>query len=370
MQLVWSAQMLMVQSLNPQQRDTTKIRQWISKFVSALKDGNYSKVMHTSVQAKNVFQGGKGTPEPSYGAHIGLLNIAMLVSVVDELNLWESGERQVVIDWGNKLYPRALRSRTNKQLKIQWIDNRALAAATHVAWGLVSGSQEILDFGIELYDASIAIIKGDGEFNYILNIAQQAWRVDEAFKEDDKSVGYLVLAAHFAKKANIDLYSKANKKGKTIHDAVAWILKAHFNPEETNQKRLLLKQKRIGAGLEPRHWAWTVVYGVDFGDTPLGIELTAKSDEYWYEGGYWHHGSMGPLSCLFDRRNLGADRYVKKYSSGKDLGNAPGKILDFSVSTSEICAKAVAEWASTPGQWAEVAESRGLSAESCKLFLK
>jgi len=44
--------------------------------------------------------------------------------------------------------------------------------------------------------------------------------------------------------------------------------------------------------------------------------------------------------------------------------------MDFSVSTTEVCSRAMVEWNSTPGQWAEVAESRGLSAESCKLFLK
>jgi len=370
MQMVWSAQALMVQSLDPQQRDEDQIKQWISKFVAALEKGNYSKISYTQPKAEYVFEGGKGSPDPTYGINIGLLNVAMLVSVIDGLDLWEAGQREVVVEWGNKAYPLGLRNSRNMSLKNQWIDNRTLGAVAHVAWGLVSGSKEILDSGIKLYESGIGIIKADGEFNYILKIAQRAWRVDQAFREDDKSVGLLVLAAHFAKQAGIDLYSKTNKKGQTIHDAVSWILRAHFTPEQTNQKRKLLKQKRIGSGLAPRHWAWTVVYVKDFGDTPVGKQLLEKSDQYFPRGGYWHHESMGPISCLFDRRDLGEDRYLKKYESQKDLGKAPEKILDFSVSTTEICAKAMVEWNSEPGQWAEVAESRGLSAESCKLFLK
>ena len=46
------------------------------------------------------------------------------------------------------------------------------------------------------------------------------------------------------------------------------------------------------------------------------------------------------------------------------------KLLDFSVSTSEICKQAAIEWRTARGEWAKAAESRGLSAESCKLFLK
>ena len=48
----------------------------------------------------------------------------------------------------------------------------------------------------------------------------------------------------------------------------------------------------------------------------------------------------------------------------------PQSGFDNSVSTSEICELALDEWKTTPGEWAKAAESRGLSAESCKLFLK
>lgn len=44
--------------------------------------------------------------------------------------------------------------------------------------------------------------------------------------------------------------------------------------------------------------------------------------------------------------------------------------VDFSVSTKEVCELAIEEWDSTPGAWSRHAEARGLTQESCRLFLK
>ena len=44
--------------------------------------------------------------------------------------------------------------------------------------------------------------------------------------------------------------------------------------------------------------------------------------------------------------------------------------IDFSVSTKEVCELAIEEWDSNPGPWSRHAEARGLTQESCRLFLK
>ncbi len=48
----------------------------------------------------------------------------------------------------------------------------------------------------------------------------------------------------------------------------------------------------------------------------------------------------------------------------------PPVTVDFSVSTKEVCELAIEEWNSIPGSWSNHAEARGLSPESCRLFLK
>jgi len=59
-----------------------------------------------------------------------------------------------------------------------------------------------------------------------------------------------------------------------------------------------------------------------------------------------------------------------RQASAPEVPQVPQSGFDNSVSTSEICELALDEWDTTPGEWAKAAESRGLSAESCKLFLK
>ena len=69
------------------------------------------------------------------------------------------------------------------------------------------------------------------------------------------------------------------------------------------------------------------------------------------------------------RTKLSKSRFEQRDVSETNAPKAPST-MDFSASTSEICGRAIAEWNSAPGEWAKAAESRGLSAESCKLFLK
>lgn len=57
-------------------------------------------------------------------------------------------------------------------------------------------------------------------------------------------------------------------------------------------------------------------------------------------------------------------------ASAPEVLQVPQSGFDDSVSTSELCGRALDEWKTTPGEWAKAAESRGLSAESCKLFSK
>jgi hypothetical protein len=69
------------------------------------------------------------------------------------------------------------------------------------------------------------------------------------------------------------------------------------------------------------------------------------------------------------RNKLTKSRFEQRDVSKTQAPKAPAT-MDFSASTSEVCGRAIAEWNTTPGEWAKAAESRGLSAESCKLFLK
>jgi len=66
---------------------------------------------------------------------------------------------------------------------------------------------------------------------------------------------------------------------------------------------------------------------------------------------------------------LSKSRFARKDTARKSKGEVPS-VMDYSVSLAEICGKALAEWNSGGGDWAKAAESRGLTAEGCRLFLK
>lgn len=303
MNLIRSMWAVINQNLDPTKRDREKFQQWMTKFVTAINSGYYSKINNSErVDAKYRFADGKSGPDPSYGAKIALLNAAYLVSIVDSLGYWEPGQRQSVIAWGNNLYPQTLKDRRGRPLSKQSKDNVALRAAAYIAWGAVSGTQEPVDYAKKSYISALEPIGNDGAYLHWLKKADTAWKVDQAFREDDKTVGLLVLAAHIAKKTGTDFYSLKNDDGMELKDAIAWLLKAHFSPAETAESELLKDQLRIGAGLDVSHWSWTPIYFNDFPKDELANQLMEKSDIYRPSNGYHHRESMGPVSCLFDRR--------------------------------------------------------------------
>ena len=300
MNLVWSMHAVTVQMLNPETRDELKYKEWLKKFTKALQAGYYSEIKDGKTNKMFVFGDGKGTPDPSYGAQIALLAASYLVSITDQFNLWESGQRQVVIDWGNKLYPLTTIDRKQRSLSQQSKDNVAMRALAYSAWGLVSGAEEPLVLAEKAYREGIKPIKDDGEYLHWLLKKDSAYSVNQAFREDDKTVGFLILSAHFAMKAGFDFYNLSNGRGKTIHDAVDWLLKAHFEPEKTRVADRLIDQAKMGDGMDVNDWAWTVIYASDFRTTDLGTKIEKLSLSFKPYGGYYHSGDMGPLSCLYD----------------------------------------------------------------------
>ena len=60
---------------------------------------------------------------------------------------------------------------------------------------------------------------------------------------------------------------------------------------------------------------------------------------------------------------------LQKYELEQGKDQVPS-VMDYSASLEEICFRALYEWNSDGGPWANAAESRGLTAEGCTLFLK
>ena len=95
----------------------------------------------------------------------------------------------------------------------------------------------------------------------------------------------------------------------------------------------------------------------------LTAEVTTTSASIPWEN-YSHAASdFGRKICKRAKTNP-----INFFSLAK--AEPPPISVDFSVSTTEVCELAIQEWDSTPGAWSQHAEARGLTQESCRLFLK
>ena len=76
--------------------------------------------------------------------------------------------------------------------------------------------------------------------------------------------------------------------------------------------------------------------------------------------------TLGNDSCLY--KSFGLKKITTQETVSKPTINS---VLDIgSSSTAEICERAIVEWENDRGEWVKVAESRGLTLERCRLFIK
>ncbi|MBH95696.1 MAG: hypothetical protein CMD87_00355 [Gammaproteobacteria bacterium] len=71
------------------------------------------------------------------------------------------------------------------------------------------------------------------------------------------------------------------------------------------------------------------------------------------------------------RDELGPSRFRLRKSAEVEISESPPDLtVDFSVTTREVCVRALPEWKRGGGAWSKHAEARGLSVEGCELFKK
>lgn len=84
------------------------------------------------------------------------------------------------------------------------------------------------------------------------------------------------------------------------------------------------------------------------------------------ETSYYFMTTLGNDSCLY--KSFGLKKITTQETVSKPTINS---VLDIgSSSTAEICERAIVEWENDRGEWVKVAESRGLTLEGCRLFIK
>lgn len=200
---------------------------------------------------------------------------------MDSEDLWLDGQRAIIKKWGNNLYDQSHRvagggDRRGRRIpSARWPDTVGIATSAYLLWGVASNNNAVIKDGIKDYNWLLRRMRSDGSMN---GFVRGKW---ENVLSGDKSniglgssfslrlhndvIGYMVIAAHAAKVAGIDLYEKKSE-GANLHDAIDWLLAATRNPKSVKNgpKTTQSTYYKFKSGGFAGTMAWVEVYSSDF----------------------------------------------------------------------------------------------------------
>ena len=156
----------------------------------------------------------------------------MGLNIVDSRAAWQGDGRADVIGRGNDLVNSIRSSRATGQHDTR-PDTDIATGTAYLMWGIAAGSERDLAEGVSLFDKVARQIGPGGEPFFSLKDPDRfgvhvgrEWLMSI----DDKTIGDLVLAAHTARAAGIDLFNR--KVGEaTLYEAVIAWQEVLFGPE-------------------------------------------------------------------------------------------------------------------------------------------
>ncbi len=194
---------------------------------------------------------GPGTGSPVFATSATLITFAYAVSLFDRNGAWGAEQRESVIAWGNRL-----NENQNEKYEYSSVDSLAAIGAARMAWGAVTQQPEIFELGSR-------------EFFKLGQLLTSSAQFEENLRDNNETVGLLVLAAEVAEQNGIPAYDIAFN-GVTLHDAVerqaAMTLKvgqAEFADDSGDRARSYFRASGYLA-----HIAWIPIYLSRFPDAP------------------------------------------------------------------------------------------------------
>ncbi len=253
--------------------------------------------------------GGRG-PNPAHWVSALLHNVALFVHYADRRDLWQPGQRDLIVAWGNRLYDTSHRVAGPGRGRIDrsglWHDTAGLQAMSYVTWGIATSNVDALSEGVEEWFKLHRLIQSDGGMKTFLNGGR--WQ-DAGGRENndfyyDNVLGFMVVAATALQSVGVDVFSQPSN-GATLHDAVRWKILFSTDWQQLagvtrepvydnhNGRRRYWQHSSAGG-----NWGWTEAYLHAFPAAEIAARIRARNNEVV---GMRSYGSttMGPMSCLF-----------------------------------------------------------------------
>lgn len=221
----------------------------------------------------------KGGSSVAYAQYLILINLSVLMDFMDNRNLWKTGQRDKIVNWGNILYERSHYSHHlnggRKQIN-RWPDTVSKAAAAYMLWGYVNKDLKKFKDGYRDLMQEYNKIPADGKYHQhfkgpYAGVIQNSW---DLFLEN-KTLGDLVIASYVGELLGMQTFIKPNKKGGTIKKAITYLGKISSNSKELNgQDEKHLNNMRADGN------SWMTVYRkLDKTDINPLVSLHLKSSE-------------------------------------------------------------------------------------------
>ncbi len=265
------------------------------------------KIFNTAIDAQALIEISHyavhaGYAEPGYDQAITLNHIAYWYEVMKD-----SGSSPEFLNrmkaWGNQMYATG---RYHEQAVTRAPDLKSATAASWMSWGVATGSQDAFDAGYKHFQSTIRNIEADGHFSPFVT-GKYAQHVPSGgnLRYTNMVTGYAVMAAHAAERLGMPGFELKNDKGKTLRDAVRWLLNSAENEDYTssspNNQDLRWAYKNSSPGAMSLSWA--EIYRAHFPNDPVNKLITffledVNTYQYAQAGIYGAHYG-GYTSCFF-----------------------------------------------------------------------
>ena len=221
----------------------------------------------------------KGGSSVAYAQYMILINLSVFMDFMDNRNLWKTGQRDKIVNWGNILYERSHYSHNangGREQHHRWPDTVSKAAAAYMLWGYVNKDLKKFKDGYRDFMQEYKKIPADGKYHQhfkgpYAGAIQDSW---DLFLEN-KTLGDLVIASYVGELVGMQTFTKPNKKGGTIKKAIDYLGEISSNPKELKgQDEKHLNNMRADGN------SWMTVYRkLDKTDINPLVNLHLKSSE-------------------------------------------------------------------------------------------
>lgn len=241
---------------------------------------------------------GSGSSPAHWQANL-LKNIAFAMNVVDHMDGWKPGQRERVIRWGDSIYKSTHYTSWGRRQSDRWPDTVATAAAAYLSWGVVAPNNAAFSEGQKDFLAIAQTFKESGGTRSFYDNGKFARQLPDGWgsRIEDKMLGDMVIAAHVAQRADLDLFNLSPKGFSLYQTIVGWqntILGQE--PPKSEDMSFLTNDG------EERSWSWTEYFIYNYPNDDLTETLRQKSRQIRSRSIYGYIGrATGPSTCLLRR---------------------------------------------------------------------